>query len=247
MGVVLPAIAVPAAVDYTANMTPVRDQGDEGTCVAFASVVGVKEYEDTKEYRKNITLSPRYVYWLCKKYDGCPDEEGTYPRVAMKVLLKHGVCPESFWPYRPHQIDHYKKGADRKAGTYRIKAYARISSLQEMKRSLLVNGPFLAGVRVYESWFNKGVNKTGIIPMPKKGEEILGGHAICIVGYDDREGLLKFKNSWGPSWAQRGYGYLPYAYMQRYCSDAWSATDLIANVRSIISSREKAMQGNYGE
>jgi len=46
----------------------------------------------------------------------------------------------------------------------------------------------LAGVRVYESWFNKGVNKTGIIPMPKKGEEILGGHAICIVGYDDRGG-----------------------------------------------------------
>ena len=72
-------------------MTPVRDQGNEGTCVAFASAVGVKEYEDTREYKKYIELSPRYLYSICKKNDGAPDEEGTYPRVAMKMLLNYGV------------------------------------------------------------------------------------------------------------------------------------------------------------
>ncbi|HQQ06975.1 MAG TPA: peptidase C1, partial [Candidatus Omnitrophota bacterium] len=60
MGLVLPAIRVPSAVDHTRHMTPVRDQGDEGTCVAFARVVGVKEYADSKEYRKDVFLSPRY-------------------------------------------------------------------------------------------------------------------------------------------------------------------------------------------
>ncbi|MCX5709037.1 MAG: hypothetical protein NTY14_08760, partial [Candidatus Omnitrophica bacterium] len=99
MGMVLPEITVPLKVDYTSKMTPVRDQGDEGTCVAFASVVGVKEYEDQKESGKLVELSPRYLYSLCKEHDGFPEEEGTYPRVAMKMLLKYGVCPESLWPY----------------------------------------------------------------------------------------------------------------------------------------------------
>jgi hypothetical protein len=213
-----------------------------GNCVAFASVVGVKEYEDAKEYKRLIALAPRYVYSLCKQNDGAPDEEGTYPRVAMKMLLKFGVCPESMWPYEPHQTNDHKKGADAKAKVYRIKAYARLESVQEMKRSLLVNGPFLAGVRVYESWFSKSVEKTGLIPLPKKGEDIAGGHAICIVGYDDEKGLFKFKNSWSAKWAQKGYGFLPYAYMQRYCSDAWSATDLIENPEFIVAQRQKVLK-----
>ena len=193
MGLILPAIPVPLSVDYTSQMTPVRDQQDEGTCVAFASVVGVKEYEDQKEYRKLIELSPRYVYSLCKQFDGAPEEEGTYPRIAMKMLLHYGVCPESLWPYRPHQTNDHKPGADLKAKTYRIKAYARLKSLLEMKRSLMVNGPFLAGVKVFKSWLGKKVQKTGLIPMPKRKEGFIGGHAVCIVGFNDAKKLFKFK------------------------------------------------------
>lgn len=234
MGLVLPVFPLPARVDYTAKMTPVRDQGDEGTCVAFASVVGVKEFEDSKEYKRLITLSPRFLYNLCKKFDGAPDEEGTYPRLAMKMLLKFGVCPERYWPYQPHQRDLPKKGASQSAKRYRIIAYARLKGLPEMKRSLLVNGPFLCGVKVFKSWFSKKAIQTGIIPMPKKGEDILGGHAICIVGYEDKKELFKFKNSWGKKWADNGYGYLPYAYIQKYCQDAWSGTDLIEDPKSFI-------------
>lgn len=122
MGLVLPPIPLPSKIDYTIEMTPVRNQGDEGTCVAFASVVGVKEYQDAKEYKSTIELSPRYVYSLCKKHDGSPDEDGTYPRVAMKMLLKYGTPPESYWPYRPYQFDKPRTGADKAAVKYRVKA-----------------------------------------------------------------------------------------------------------------------------
>lgn len=226
MSSVLPPLLAPASIDYTPQMSAVRDQGDEGTCVAFASVVGVKEYQDRKEYRTPVVLSPRYVYHLCKQLDGIPEEEGTYPRVAMKVLLKHGVCLERLWPYRPHQRDDHKPAADRQAQTYRIRAYARIRGVEEMKRSLLANGPFLAGVQVFECWFSRRVQETGRIPLPDKREQPAGGHAICVVGYDSRQELFKFKNSWGPGWADRGYGYLGFEYMRRFCMDAWSATDL---------------------
>ena len=238
MGLVLPPIRVPRKVDYTTAMTPVRDQGDEGTCVAFASVVGVKEYEDTKEYKKIIELSPRYLYALCKKNDDAPGADGTYPRVAMKMLLKYGVSLESYWPYHPHQKDKPKSGAGKSAKTYRIKAYARLSSLDEMKRSLLVNGPFLAGVEVFASWFTDRVSKTGVIPLPKKNDALEGGHAICIMGYDDSKKILKFKNSWSAGWGDRGYGYMKYEYIERYCSDAWSATDLIGNPALLVAARK---------
>lgn len=61
MGMVLPAISLPGSFDYTAKMTPVRDQANEGTCVAFATVVGVKEYQDTKEYRKEDVGKIRHL------------------------------------------------------------------------------------------------------------------------------------------------------------------------------------------
>lgn len=241
MGLVLPPIPLPAKIDYFANMTPVRNQGDEGTCVAFASVVGVKEYEDTKEYKNLIELSPRYTYSLCKRNDGDPDAEGTYPRVAMKMLLKYGTPPERFWPYKPHQTDKPKRGADKAAIRYKIKAYARLKTVLEMKRSLVINGPFLAGVDVYESWFTKKAEKTGLIPMPKKSEQYQGGHAICIAGYDDSKKLFKFKNSWSGRWGDKGYGYLTYDYMKQYCVDAWSATDLIENPLLLVKKIEEIL------
>ncbi|MFH1128127.1 MAG: C1 family peptidase [Candidatus Omnitrophota bacterium] len=239
MSLVLPAIPIPVGIDYTAKMTPVRDQGDEGTCVAFASVVGLKEYQDTSEFKKLIELSPRFIYNLCKENDGAPSEEGTYPRVAMKMLVEYGVCPEAFWPYFPYQTDEPKKGAQKLAKKYQIKAYARLKGITEMKRSLVINGPFLAGVEVYKSWFNQDAEKTGLIPIPKPNEELMGGHAICIVGYDNAKKLFKFKNSWSAKWADCGYGYLPYAYLKKYCSDAWSATDLIENPKALVKKLEQ--------
>lgn len=107
-----------------------------------------------------------------------------------------------------------------------------------MKRSLVINGPYLAGVDVYEPWFTKKASKTGIIPMPKISDQYQGGHAICIVGYDDLKKIFKFKNSWSDDWGDEGYGYLAYDYMKRYCVDAWSATDLIENPMALVKKIE---------
>lgn len=239
MGLVLPIVPVPVSFDFTKLMSPVRNQGSEGTCVAFASVIGVKEFQDKKEYHKLIKLSPRFLYNLCKKFDDIPYQEGTYPRIAMKVLLNYGVCHESFWPYVAAKKTHPRAGADKDALRFKIKAYARIKSQLEMKRNLLVNGPFVAGVQVFNSWFTKKVESSGLVPMPKLKENSVGGHAICIVGYDDKTSIFKFKNSWGANWGSAGYGYLPYAYMEKFCSDAWSATDLIKNPKTLVKAMEK--------
>jgi hypothetical protein len=237
----LPLVRIPKKVDYTSKMSPVRDQGDEGTCVAFSSAVGMKEYQEKSDYDKLVLLSPRFLYNECKKIDGMPDAEGTTLRAAMKTLKNKGVCREKLWPYVPHQSDRPKKGAVTDARKFELRTYARILNLEELRLNLATKGPCVIGVKVFNGMMR---TKTGIVPMPKAGERTLGGHAICPVGYDDTKRLVKFKNSWSDGWGDKGYGYLHYIYIEKFMMDAWSSVDVddpnpltIANVLKITKNR----------
>ncbi|MCK4995180.1 MAG: C1 family peptidase [Candidatus Omnitrophica bacterium] len=219
----LPVVKLPKKIDYTKKLSPVRDQGNEGTCVSFACASGMKEYQEMLDYEKLVELSPRFIYSECKKIDGMPESEGTTLRAAMQVLSKKGVCQEKFWPYKPYQKDKAKKGFSTNAKKFRIKTYARILNLNELRLNIATKGPCIIGVQVYEGMMK---TKTGLVPMPKKNESALGGHAICPVGYDDTKKLIKFKNSWSDKWGQKGYGFLNYAYIEQYMIDAWSSVDI---------------------
>jgi C1A family cysteine protease len=141
----------------------------------------------------------------------------------MKVLKTKGVSEEKFWPYKPQQTDKSRKGAVTNAKKFRVKSYARILNLAELRLSLYSKGPSVIGIEAFEGIFD---TKTGLVPMPRKNEYALGGHAICAAGYDDKKKLIKFKNSWSAKWGDKGYGYLPYAYIERYMMDAWSSVDI---------------------
>ena len=238
----LPVVKLPKKIDYTQKMSPIRDQGEEGTCVGFAVASGMKEYQEILDYQKLVELSPRFVYSECKKIDGMPEEEGTTIRASMQVLEKLGVCQEKLWPYQPHQKDEPKEGAKANAQKFRIITYARILNLNELRMVLLSKGPVVLGIEVFEGMLK---TKTGMVPLPKKNETSVGGHAICAVGYDDEKELVKFKNSWSEKWGQQGFGYLPYAYIGRYMMDAWSSVDIEdpnpLTLASVISYKEKAL------
>jgi len=120
--------------------------------------------------------------------------------------------------------------------------YARILNLDELRLSLATKGPVVLGIQVFKGMLK---TKTGIVPMPKKGERSLGGHAIAVCGYDDGRELVKFKNSWGLEWGDKGYGYLPYAYIEHYMMDAWSSLDIEdphpLTLASVLDYRERAL------
>lgn len=238
----LPAIKLPRKIDYTPKLSPVRDQGDEGVCVGFAVTSGMKEYQELIDYKKLVLLSPRFIYNECKKIDGLPDEEGTTIRAAMQALKRKGVCQEKFWPYSPHQKTKAREGAVTDAKKFRIMTYARILNLNELRLSLVAKGPCVIGVEVFAGMME---TKTGLVPLPKRNESSLGGHAICPVGYDDTKKIIKFKNSWSDAWGNKGYGFLPYAYVERYMRDAWSAVDIDDPnpliLGSVLNYRERAL------
>ena len=220
----LPVVRLPKRIDWAPKMSAVRDQGKESTCVGFAITTGMKEYQEMLDYKKLVILSPRFLYSEAKKLDDLPEEvEGTTIRAGMQALKKKGVCRESFWPYQPNRSSRHKKGADADAKKFRVLSYARILNLNELRLALATKGPCVIGIEVFKGMMR---TKAGVIPMPKKDEVSLGGHAICISGYDDKKKLAKFKNSWSSKWGQRGYGFLSYTYIERYLMDAWSSVDV---------------------
>lgn len=226
--------SLPSSIDWTNEMSPVKDQKFLGSCVAF-SVAAVKEWQEQKEQQEEVfagkdykrlekyyDLSESWIYWTCKKIDGIPDEEGTFLRSAMKVLNKVGVPCEKAWPYNDKVRGNPASWASLIARWSLTESYYRLENIDDIKGAL-VNGPCVIGIGCFEEIMNVGSD--GIVPYPAQPEYCLGGHAVCLVSYDNDKQLVKFKNSWG-DWGNNGYGYLSYNYIRDFMWDAWACKDM---------------------
>ena len=95
-----------------------------------------------------------------------------------------------------------------------------------IKEKLADKLPVAFAVPVYTYWFTEPVRTNGDIRMPLPTEKVEGGHAMCMVGYEDDTdvpggGYFIVRNSWGTGWAANnaakpGYCRIPYAYIQNY-------------------------------
>jgi C1A family cysteine protease len=113
--------------------------------------------------------------------------------------------------------------ARREALKHKIVQYWRCPGLRAIKVSLAQGYPVIGGFSVPESIDSEVTQKTGIVAYPNPSEGFVGGHAVLFVGYDDATKLLKFENSWGTSWGDKGFGYLPYKYVETWlASDFWT-------------------------
>jgi C1A family cysteine protease len=211
---------LPSTVDLRKKMPPIIDQGALGSCTACA-LCGIVSYLDPK-----FTGSILFLYYNERVMINMVNiDSGAYIRDGVTSLTKMGICPESDWPYiiskfkiKPPQIC-YKKAMDHQVLSSRN---IRNNSI-DMTNALNAGNPFVVGILVYNSFMTSNVAKTGMVPMPKKGESILGGHAVMVCGYDNNKKLWICRNSWGTNWGDKGYFYLPYNYLldPRLATDIW--------------------------
>src|SRR5207237_3271872 len=96
---------------------------------------------------------------------------------------------------------------------HRISSYERLETLEEMRTCLAAGFPFVFGFTVYEAFESAQVARTGLVPMPRRAERMLGGHAVAAVGYDDAARKFIVRNSWGAGWGRDGYCLMPYGYL----------------------------------
>lgn len=224
VGFVAKVVNLPASVDLRAHMSPIYDQGSLGSCTANA-VAAALDYQRTRQDEPLITPSRLFIYYNERKDDKqIKEDAGATIRESVKAVKKYGACPETEWPYDISKFTAKPtKQVYKDATRFEDLTYERVSqSLADIKGCLATARPVVIGISVYESFESEEVAKTGIVPMPSPSEELLGGHAVLVVGYEHNRFIVR--NSWGTSWGDRGYFYLPEEYLSdpKLSSDFWT-------------------------
>src|SRR6476469_4594049 len=212
---------------------PIQDQGELGSCTGngIAAICAVCDIiNDLKAGRtadKPFYPSRLFIYYNERVMENTINSDsGAMIRDGIKSVNKLGVCKESDHPYDIQKFTQRPNSqAYSNAKYHQALKYQRIPTgdLNTMKNCIVSGYPFTFGFTVYESFESKEVANTGIVPMPKPNERMLGGHCVVCVGYDDTKQLFKCRNSWGTDWGDKGYFYLPYEFMKnnQYVMDMW--------------------------
>jgi C1A family cysteine protease len=220
--------SLPPVVDLRTFCPPVYDQGQLGSCTANALSAAI-EFLDLKDKKTPIMFSRLFIYYNERKLEGTVRyDSGAAIRDGVKTLFSLGVCPESMWPYiisrftKKPSLSCYAAASPHKIAD--SLSYTRLNTVDDMRTQLSLGYPFVFGFTVYESFEGSYVAQTGIVDMPKSGEQVLGGHAVLCVGYDDTQKRFLVRNSWGATWGMTGHFTIPYDYLadRNLSDDFWT-------------------------
>lgn len=202
---------------YEISIPTVKDQGIVNSCVAHTLASFLEEtYKDN-----NTQFSTGFIYGY--RPVGYSQEQGMFPRQAIKTLLKVGDVPKDKFDHNK-EMPEIKKLVDENfnnlkelADVYKIYSYARIYTQSEIKKILYNDVTVPISVPVYNSLqYDKN---TFVIQEPSGKCE--GYHMMLLVGWNERGYIVQ--NSWGLYWGDNGRAILPYDYP---IDTAWAiATD----------------------
>ena len=206
--------SLPASVDLRSYASTIEDQGQLGSCTGNA-IASAIELIDRKS-SKRLEISRLFIYYEERVLERTVNyDAGAYIRDGIKVCYTKGAPLETLWPYNLRKwATKPTTAAYSDALKRKVTGYQRCANFAAVKNAVALGNPVIIGFDVYES-FEQGTwqqsGGSGLMPYPNVNtEQLLGGHAVCIVGYNDNldGGRFIVRNSWGTSWADNGYFYM---------------------------------------
>jgi C1A family cysteine protease len=235
----LAVAALPPAVNLISKMSPIRNQASRGTCVAFC-LTAIHEYL-ARVQRHPFDFSEQHLYYETKQIDGHTNDCGTWQAFAAQILAQRGQCREPIWPYNPNppcnNHGSLPSGARPDAKRHLMRLQQLPSrDVNSIKARLAARQPAAISIPVYDSWYRSAETvRTGRITLRLGNEPSVGGHAICLAGYQDDSsapggGYFIVRNSWHTTWGSQcpygaGYGTIPYQYITNDCWEAFALAE----------------------
>ncbi len=192
------------------------DQGQQGSCVAWSSAYAAQTIltaAATGQDPNTIAFSPSYLYNQIRLNQDC---QGSYIQRAMEAMQRNGGVPLSQYPYRDDDCSRVPDGNAVLNGRQNtIHGFTRLTqgddlnqiSVRAVKEHLAKDAPVVIGMLVGQSFMTGMMGKDLWQPQGLDKSQVgMGGHAMCVIGYDDRKygGAFQIMNSWTPQWGTNG-------------------------------------------
>ncbi len=224
--------ALPESANLQKFAPAVGNQGEQGSCVAWSSAYAARtilESARTGNNANNLKFSPSFLYNQIG-LEGC---QGSYIIKAMEFMTQRGAVP-----YNDFQYDD--KDCTRQPGQqlmseatqFKMHGFNRLSDgdrndaidLHAIKENIAQGAPVVIGMMVGQSFMQAMVGQD--LWQPADGDDNMmgfGGHAMCVVGYDDTKygGSFLLMNSWGPDWGSNGFAWVRYNDFKTFVREAY--------------------------
>lgn len=228
---------LPEAVSLLRFAPDRLNQGQQGSCVAWSSAYAAQTVltaAATGSDPNAIRFSPSYLYNQIR-LEGC---QGSYIQRAMDAMSKNGGVPLSQYPYTDQDCERMPSGSDVSKGRQNlIHGFTRLTdgdninsiSVRAVKEHLAKDAPVVIGMMVGGSFMQEMMGREVWRPQGMDRSQMgFGGHAMCVIGYDDRKegGAFQIMNSWGPEWGKNGVGWVRYGDFKEFVREAYGIDPL---------------------
>jgi C1A family cysteine protease len=199
--------ALPAQVDLSARFPKPGYQGEQNSCVAWATGYAVKSYQENRKRNWGVNsddtvFSPSFIYnQINKGRDG-----GSTIPDALELVKSQGAATLKTMPYGDFR-QQPGSPARQEAALFKAESYERLdgTNTTSLKTLLAGGNPIIIGMKTYDNFmtYSGGVYKS-------VSGAFLGGHAMVVVGYDDSKQAFKIMNSWSDRWGEKGFVWYDY-------------------------------------
>ncbi len=206
------------------------NQGSQGSCVGWSSAYAARTIQQsiaTGKPGNQVAFSASSLYNQIK----LPNCQGAYIHTAMDVMYKKGVLPYNEFKYDEYDCERTPTNSQMSlASQYKTRGFERLweneggTDLIAIKQNIAQGAPVVIGMLVGGSFMSAMQGRK--LWEPSRSDRNMrgfGGHAMCVMGYDDtyEGGAFQIMNSWGSNWGDRGFCWVRYSDFEFFTKEAY--------------------------